>query len=348
MIRKISETFLTNPFTNNLGQALGIQDYELARSHIPQMLSDLSPQQSQAFTSSIKMKICDSLCSFKPQANRSELITLPLVDFILKWKDIYSGDRDINQRLRDNLHVLSGIHVVHDSVVISLTKAAQLQQLIRDDFSALPHMNGVELAYFDLFPHLLRPYGNKFHSLDADFYRDLNECTSNQAKIVFLQQRSDLLMKDAEQIDGAIRLDNPSSARRTTSQQNQSKNGYYTSNNNRTIANKYHVRSWNKCIDNNYRLPPQVWPRLTNELRETFTAERNRRWPNSQPQPYPNYTNGKRNRDYYDDRYARRTHGHTEDRERRTRFASDLNETGNRPNFIPPPSSNSSLPTNPS
>ena len=113
------------------------------------------------------------------------------MDFILKWKDIYSGDRDINQRLRDNLHVLSGIHIVHDGVTKSLTKAAQLQQLIRDDFSALPHMNGVELAYFDLFPHLLRPYGNKLHSLDADFYRDLNECTSNQAKIVFLQQRSD-------------------------------------------------------------------------------------------------------------------------------------------------------------
>ena len=158
------------------------------------------------------------------------------MDFILKWKEIYSGDRDLNERLRDNLHVLSGIHIVHDGVMKSLTKAAQLQQLIRDDFSALPHMKGVELAYFDLFPHLLRPYGNKLHSLDADFYRDLNECTSNQSKIAFLQQRSDLLMKDAEQIDAALRIELPSSARPTSSQQHHSNRGYHTPNNGSTIA----------------------------------------------------------------------------------------------------------------
>ena len=347
IIRKISEAFLTNPFTTDLGQALGIPDYELARTHIPRMVSELSPQQSQAFTSNIKMRICDSLESFKPQANRTELIALPLVDFILKWKDIYSGDRDINQRLRDNCHVLGGIHIVHDGVVKSLTKAARLQQLIRDDFSALPHMPGMELLYFDLFPHLLRPYGNKLHSLDADFYKDLNECTSNQAKIVFLQQRSDLLMKDAEQIDAALNFDHPSSARRTTSQQNYSNHGNYNQNDNR-ITSKYNVRSWTKCIDNNYQLPSAVWSRLTTDLRETFRTERNRRWPNSQPQPYPTHTNGKRNRDYYGEQHARRTQGHTDDNERRTRFATNLNETSNRPHFIPPPSSNSSLSTNPS
>ena len=124
IIRKIAETCLKNPITNKLGQALAVPDYDQARKQIPQIESQLSPQHSDAFQSNIKMTICDSLCSFKPQANRSELISLPLIDFIIKWKEFYSGDRDVNQRMRDNLHVLSGIHLVNDGVMKSLTKAA--------------------------------------------------------------------------------------------------------------------------------------------------------------------------------------------------------------------------------
>ena len=71
---------------------------------------------------------------------------------------------------------------------------------------------------------MLRLYGNVITSLDADFYRDLNKCKTNDDKIRFLQARSDLILKDAEQIDAAISNRDPATSHRT----NRHKNKKYT------------------------------------------------------------------------------------------------------------------------
>ena len=42
--RKISEIFLWNPFTNNLGKALAIPDYDYARQLMPALEAELTPQ----------------------------------------------------------------------------------------------------------------------------------------------------------------------------------------------------------------------------------------------------------------------------------------------------------------
>ena len=67
---------------------------------------------------------------------------------------------------------------------------------------------------------MLRPYGNKINSLDEDFYRDLNECKTNDDKIRFLQALPDLILKEADQIDAAISERDPATSRRTNSHKN--------------------------------------------------------------------------------------------------------------------------------
>ena len=248
MVSAYSEAFLKNPLTNKVGKALAIHDYDRARELIPDLQSRVGPDSYDAFITSIKATICDSLCQFKPQANRSDLLRLPLVNFILKWEEIYSGDRDVNQRLRDNMNALSCIHLVNDGVLWGFTRATKLQQLIRDDHNAIPHMRDTNIPYYVIFPHMLRPYGNKINSLDADFYRDLNECKINDDKIRFLQARSDLILKEADQIDAAISERDPVTSRRTNSHKNNRGNDKFT------LTHRAQVHIWDKCMNCNYRM----------------------------------------------------------------------------------------------
>lgn len=244
-------------------------------------------------------------------------------------------DRDTVQRFTANLGELQRINLFDEGLHNGLIRAAILQTMVKADQHLIPACRNHDLPFYDLFPYMLRPYGNFLTSIfDDEFYKAISSNSSNQEVIEFLQKRSDLLLTDSASIDNGHALPTPSplSSNGTSSYEAPSSLGTDggTDDPNRSmsqIKRKSDVHCWERFINYNFRMLPTLWRRFTPSLKAQWKAEQMAKWPHEKPRHSGAFQSRdekrRREKEAHGDEIRRIRHRTEHDRDRNNRYDRD-------------------------